>query len=158
MTESWTLFMIVVYGVGKSPSKSDRTRNDLNNLLPILSAVDSASINDLYQLRRFDLNQDPFELNTFARLTLLPSYQIEINLLISKLTCQRMRERWSLYNVRNSYSREQIVSTLKSSWANYFMQMIKNLYNVDPRLTLLTLIHHPLLLSKLKWSEFLFLD
>jgi len=55
---------IVVYGIDESPSttpKYDRTRNDLSNVLPILSAVDSsiqdASINDLYRLGRFDPDQ-----------------------------------------------------------------------------------------------------
>jgi len=55
---------IVVYGIDESPPttpKFDRTRNDLSNVLPILSAVDSsiqdASINDLYRLGRFDLDQ-----------------------------------------------------------------------------------------------------
>ena len=55
---------IVVYGVEESPpatSKSDRTRNDLNSVLPILSAVDpsiqNASINDLYRLGRYDSEQ-----------------------------------------------------------------------------------------------------
>jgi len=55
---------IVLCGVEESPpatSKSDRTRNNLSSVLPILSAVDqsmqNASINDLYQLGRFDPEQ-----------------------------------------------------------------------------------------------------
>ena len=55
---------IVVYGIDEShptTPKYDRTRNDLSNVLPILSAVDSsiqdASINDLYRLGRFDPDQ-----------------------------------------------------------------------------------------------------
>jgi len=55
---------IVVYGIDESPPttpKSDRTRNDLSNVFPVLSAVDSsiqdASINDLYRLGGFDPDQ-----------------------------------------------------------------------------------------------------
>jgi len=59
---------IVLYGVEESTpatSKSDRTRNDLNSVLPILSAEDqsiqNAAINDLYRLGRFDPEQSrPF--------------------------------------------------------------------------------------------------
>jgi len=55
---------IVVYGIEESPPtipRSNRTKRDLDNLLSMLSAIDSsirnASINDLYQLGKFDPNQ-----------------------------------------------------------------------------------------------------
>jgi len=55
---------IIVYGIEESPPtipRSDRTKRDLDNLLSVLSAVDSsiqnAAINGLYQLGRFDPNQ-----------------------------------------------------------------------------------------------------
>jgi len=64
ITETKTVDRNMNIGINESPAtipRSNRTKRDLDNLLSMLSAIDSsiqnASINDLYQLGKFDPNQ-----------------------------------------------------------------------------------------------------
>ena len=138
---------IVLYGVEESPpatSKSDRTRNNLSSVLPILSAVDqsiqNASINDLYRLGRFDPEQSqprPILVKFLCRInvtTILSNRNKVKKPIIIKADMSKDERRLSLYcfkNAGNLYSRVQIINTFllgRMKFSSCFMPklLIKN--------------------------------